>query len=266
MGIPLVTGRDFTDADTRDQPRVVIVDHHLARTLFPGESPLGRRLKFGDANSQSPWETIVGVVGDVKQYALDADSRIALYRPHTQSPSRSLYVVLKTERDAASLTPDVVAAIRAHDPDVPVYRVRTMTQRVDESLARRRFSMTLLSAFATLALALAAVGIYGVMAYLVRQGAREMGIRIALGATPRAIVGLVLRQGLVVTVTGLALGLAGAWALTRLMQTLLFEVQATDPVTFATIAVILGVTALAACYLPARRAARIDPLVSLRAE
>ena len=141
-----------------------------------------------------------------------------------------------------------------------------MTQRVDESLARRRFSMTLLSAFATLALALAAVGIYGVMAYLVRQGAREMGIRIALGATPGAIVGLVLRQGLVVTVTGLALGLAGAWALTRLMQTLLFEVQATDPVTFATIAVILGVTALAACYLPARRAARIDPLVSLRAE
>jgi predicted permease len=266
MGIPLVKGRYFTEADTRDQPRVVIIDHHLARTLFPGEEPLGRRLKFGDASSQSPWETIVGVVGDVKQYALDADSRIALYRPHTQSPSRSLYVVLKSERDAAALTPNVVSAIRAHDPDVPVYRVRTMTQRVDESLARRRFSMTLLSAFATLALVLAAVGIYGVMAYLVRQGAREVGIRIALGATPRAIVGLVIRQGLIVTLAGLAIGLAGAWALTRVMRSLLFEVEATDPLTFAAIAVLLGATAIAACYLPPRRAARIDPLVSLRAE
>jgi ABC-type antimicrobial peptide transport system permease subunit len=144
--------------------------------------------------------------------------------------------------------------------------MRTMTQRVDESLARRRFSMTLLSAFATLALLLAAVGIYGVMSYLVRQGAREMGIRIALGATPRAIVGLVIRQGLVVTAAGLAIGLAGAWALTRLMRSLLFEVAATDPATFASIALLLGATAVAACYLPARRAARIDPLVSLRAE
>jgi ABC-type antimicrobial peptide transport system permease subunit len=175
-------------------------------------------------------------------------------------------VVVRSGADAAGLTAALTRQIRTLDPDLPLYNVRTMADRVDESLARRRFSMLLLTVFACVALGLAAIGVYGVIAYLVSQGTREVGIRMALGATPREILRLVVRQGLTVAVVGVAAGLVGAWAVTRFMESLLFGISSRDPLTFTVIAALLGLTALLASYVPARRAARIDPMVSLRAE
>ncbi len=266
MEIPLLRGRFFSDQDTATNPRVIIVDEFMARELWPKQDAIGKRVHSGGLESKSPWQTVVGVVGRVKQYSLDSDSRIAMYIPHTQNPSRALTVVLHSASDPAALTATVKREIREMDPDLPVYAVRTMTDRVDESLARRRFTMSLLGVFAGVALILAAVGIYGVMAYLVNQGTRELGIRIALGATERGILALVVRQGMTLALTGVAAGLAGAIALTRFLRSLLFGVDATDPLTFAGIALLLAAIALLASYIPARRAARIDPMVSLRCE
>jgi putative ABC transport system permease protein len=264
MNIPLWRGRFFDDRDTAQSTRVVIIDDHMAQQLWPNEDPIGRRIRYGDLKSTSPWETVVGVVGRVKQYALDLDSRIAFYRPHTQSSARTMYLVVRSDVDASRVATAVTKEIRTLDPDLPVSNVRTMASRIDESLVRRRFSMTLLGIFAGLAFVLAAIGIYGVMAYLVSQGTQEIGIRMALGATPSAILGLVLQQGLTIALAGVTIGVAAAMALTRLMRGLLFGVEPIDPVTFAVTALALAVTALAACYLPARRAARIDPLVALK--
>ena len=266
MEIPLLRGRFFNDQDTATNPRVIIVDDFMARELWPNQDAIDKRVHSGGQESKSPWQTVVGVVGRVKQYSLDSDSRIAMYIPHTQNPSRALTVVLRSASDRAALTATVKKEIREMDPDLPVYAVRTMTDRVDESLARRRFVMSLLGVFAGVALVLAAVGIYGVMAYLVNQGTRELGIRIALGATERGILAMVVRQGMILALTGVAAGLAGAIALTRFLRSLLFGVDATDPLTFAGIALLLAAIALLASYIPARRAARIDPIISLRCE
>ena len=264
MNIPLLRGRFFDDRDTPQSTRVVIVDDHMAQQLWPHDDPIGQRVRYGDLKSTSPWETVVGVVGRVKQYALDADARIAFYRPHTQSSARSMYLVVRSDIDATTLASAVTKEIRALDPDLPVSNVRTMTSRVDESLVRRKFSMMLLGLFAGLAFVLAAIGIYGVMAYLVSQGTQEIGIRMALGATPSAILGLVLRQGLTIALAGVTIGIGAAIGLTRLMRGLLFGVEPVDPVTFAATSLALAVTALLACYLPARRAAQTTPGVVLR--
>ena len=264
MQIPLLRGRFFNEFDTDKAPRVVIIDDHFAQQIFPNEDPIGRRLKFGDAKSESMWETIVGVVGRVKQYGLDADARIALYRPHTQSVARQLFVVVRSDADAAALAAAVTRELRSLDRDLPISNVRTMSSRIEESLVRRRFSMMLLGLFAGLAFVLATIGIYGVMAYLVGQGTREMGIRIALGATPRAILALVLRQGLLVAGIGIGAGVIAAIFLTRLMRGLLFGIEPADPLTFAVTASAIALTAAAACYFPARRAAKIDPMESMR--
>ncbi|MSO48699.1 MAG: FtsX-like permease family protein [Acidobacteria bacterium] len=264
MKIPLHRGRLFTAADTPDQPRAVVIDSRLARDLFPDTDPIGKRLKFGDAASTSPWETIVGVVGAVKQYALDADSRIALYRPLTQTGARSLFVVAHTDADPSALMTSATQVVRSLDPAVPVYRMQTMEQRMEASLARRRFAMVLLSLFAGVAVVLASIGIGGVMAYLVAQGTRELGIRLALGATPSTLVTLVLRQALTITAIGVGVGLVAAWWLTGTVRHMLFDIDATDPVTFALIAVLPLVVAALASAWPARRASRVDPLVSLR--
>jgi putative ABC transport system permease protein len=268
MEIPLLKGRLFTGQDTRTHPRVVIIDEFMAQQLWPNEDPLGKRIRSGgiDANTTAPWLTIVGIVGRVKQYTLDSDSRIAMYLPHTQVTGRAMNVVLRSSGDPAANVSAVRREVRSLDPDLPMYNVRTMTQRVDESLARRRFSMLLLTLFAGLALGLATIGIYGVIAYLVTQGTRELGIRMALGATPRAILLLILRHGLSVALLGVGAGVAGALALTRFMRNLLFGIDAADPATFVTVSLLLTAVALAASYLPARRAARIDPVVSLRSE
>jgi predicted permease len=266
MDIPLLRGRFFEEQDTADKPRVVIVDEYMAAQLWPNGDPLGKRIRFGDLASPGPWATVVGIVGRVKQYALDSDGRIALYFSHTQSPSRALYVAVRSRGEPAALAPSIRTEIRAIDPDLPLYHVRPMTEWVDHSLARNRFAMQLLSLFAGLALALTTVGVYGVVSYLVNQSRREIGIRMALGATERAVLRLVLRQGLAIALLGGTIGLAAALGLTRLMESLLFGVKGTDALTFATVALGLTAVTLIASYVPARRAARIDPMVSLRAE
>jgi ABC-type antimicrobial peptide transport system permease subunit len=186
--------------------------------------------------------------------------------PHAQYPTRAMNIVLRSSVEPAALTSALKQEIRAFDSDLPVYNVRTMTQRVDESLARRRFAMLMLVLFAFLAFALATIGIYGVMAYIVNQGTRELGIRMALGATQSHILRLVVRQGMMLALTGVAIGLVGAFALTRVMRSLLFGIGATDAATFTVISLVLILTALLASYIPARRAARIDPMISLRCE
>ncbi|HEV7520300.1 MAG TPA: ABC transporter permease [Candidatus Angelobacter sp.] len=266
MQIPLIKGRFFNDQDTQDKPHVVLVDEFMAQQLWPSQDPLGKRISFGDLAAKPEWATVVGVVGRIKQDALDSDSRIALYMPHSQYISRLLNVVLRTTTDPASLTSAVAHELHEVDRDLPMYGVVTMEQRVAGSLARRRFTTVLLSLFAGFALALATIGIYGVMAYLVSQGTREIGIRMALGATQKTVLKLVVKQGMVLAVSGVALGLIAALAFSRLVSGLLFGVKATDPLTFAAITILLTVVALVASYIPARRAARIDPMISLRCE
>jgi predicted permease len=266
MEIPLIAGRPFTEHDTRDTPRVTIVDERMAEDLWPGEDPIGQRVRTGGLTSTTPWITVIGVAGRVKQYTLDSDSRIAMYLPHTQYPTRAMNVVLKSDVAPEGLTAAVREALGAFDPDLPMYNVRTMSERVVESLTRRRFAMQLLALFAGVALALATIGIYGVMSYLVNQGTRELGIRLALGATPATILWFIGKQTALLAVTGVACGLAGALVMTGFMQSLLFEIAPRDPATFAAIAVGLGSVALVAGLVPAGRAARIDPLVSLRSE
>jgi predicted permease len=266
MSIPLLAGRLFEEGDTRDQPRVVIVDEHMAQQFWPDESAVGKRIRLGGEGSDSPWMTIVGVVGRVKQYTLDTDSRIAMYVPHTQVPARAMNVVLRSATEPAALTLAARQVLREIDPDLPMYRVRTMVERVGESLARRRFATLLFGLFAGLALGLAVVGVYGVLAYLVDQGTREIGIRMALGATPGGVLWLIVRHALVVALAGVGVGLAAAAVASRGLGALLFGVEAGDPLTFVLTPAILLVVALAASYLPARRAARIDPMACLRSE
>ncbi|MGC2697640.1 MAG: ABC transporter permease [Candidatus Angelobacter sp.] len=267
MQIPLIKGRLFNDQDTPGRPQVVLVDEFMAQQLWPNQDPLGKRVSFGDLAAKPVWANVVGVVGRIKQDTLDSDSRIALYLPQSQHGGRAMNVVVRSSANSpAELTSAVKREIHELDRDLPMYHVLTMEQRVAESLARRRFSTLLLALFAGFALALATIGIYGVMAYLVGQGTREIGIRMALGATQRGIVSLVVRQGMVLALCGVGLGLVAAFALARLVRGLLFGVQSTDPLTFAAIAILLAGVALLASYIPARRAARIDPMVSLRCE
>ena len=266
MQIPLIKGRLFNDQDTADKPHVLLVDEFMAQQLWPNEDPLGKRISFGDLAAKPEWATVVGVVGRIKQDALESDSRMALYMTEDQYIGRAMNIALRSSTDPASLASAVNHELHELDRDLPTYRVITMDQRIAESLSRRRFATILLTLFAGLALALAAVGIYGVMAYLVSQGTRELGIRMALGATQPAILRLVIRQGLVLALCGVGTGLIAAVVFARLVSGLLFGVRSTDPVTFGAIAVLLTAVALLASYIPARRAARIDPMISLRCE
>lgn len=267
MQIPLLQGRLFSEQDTVNSPQVVLVDEYMAQQLWPDQDPLGKRISFGDLTQKPTWASVVGVVGRVKQDKLDSDSRIALYLPQTQHTGRAMNVVLRSEStDPAALTATVRRELHELDRNLPMYGVRTMQERIQESLARRRFTMLTLGLFASLALALATIGIYGVMSYLVSQGTREIGIRMALGATRGGIAGFVVRRGLALTLAGAGIGLLGAFLVTRLMSSLLFGVDATDPLTFIVVAVILSAVALLASYIPAKRATRIDPIILLRCE
>jgi predicted permease len=266
MQIPLRRGRLFNEQDDATKPVAVIVDEYMAEQLWPGQDPIGKRIHIVELESKDPWQTVVGVVGRVKQDSLDSNPRIAFYLAHTQFPTRALTVAFHGSASSAALLSNSKNELRNLDPELPMYRVRTMEQQVDESLARRRFSMVLLGVFASVALTLATIGIYGVMAYLVNQGTRELGIRIALGASRRNILNLVVRQGMALAFAGVTLGLAAAFLLVRLIQSLLFGVTATDPFTFIGISCLLATITLIACYIPARRASRIDPLISLRCD
>jgi len=268
MQIALLKGRLFTEHDTRETPRVVVIDDHMARVLWPNEDPIGKRLRRGgmDAASDAPWLTVVGVVARIKQYALDErDSRIAMYHPHTQAASRAMNIVIRGA-SPESLTAAAVKEIGVVDPELPVYNAKTMEERVGESLGRRRFAMLLLTLFAVVALVLASVGIYGVLSYAVSQGYRDIGTRMALGATPNQILGMVAGQGAMVTALGLSVGLGGAVLLGRGLDSLLFGIESTDPITFAAVSLLLASVAIIGSYIPARRAARINPALSLRSE
>jgi ABC-type antimicrobial peptide transport system permease subunit len=219
-----------------------------------------------DATADTPWMTVIGIVGRVKQDALESEPRIAFYRAHSQFSSRGMNVVVRTGTDPAAIATTLRGAFRELDPDLPLYNVTTMAERVEESLARKRFVLLLLSVFAVVALGLATIGVYGVMAYIVNQGTRDLGIRIALGATRTRILMLVVGQGASIAIVGIVLGLVAAAMLGQFMQALLFGVDARDTLTFTTIAVLLGAVAIVASYLPALRATRVDPLSSLRSE
>jgi predicted permease len=263
MQIPLLDGRLFDDHDTADVPGVVLIDQKMAKRIWPRESPLGKRVRTG---SRSPWLTVIGVVGTVKQYGLDKDLRMVLYFPHAQRPSNGMYLVARTSQDPSKLAGPIAREVRAVAPDAPVFEPATMSQRIYDSLARQRFSATMLAVFAAFAMLLGGVGIYGVMSYLVTEGMHDLGVRIALGASKGNILGLVVRQGLVLAAIGIAAGLVGAFALTRVMSSLLFRVGTTDAVTFASVAIFVAAVSLVASYVPAWRATRVDPLVALRDE
>jgi len=266
MEIPLRLGRLFTDQDVAGQPGVVLVDERMAREYWPNQDPIGKRLRRGGVDSKAPWLTVVGVVGRVKHESLDSDPRIAFYLPHGQAPARSLRVVVRTSTDPLQLAATVTQTIREVDAALPVYSVRTMEAYLDRSLARHRFSMVLLGVFAAIALMLAAIGTVGVMAYVVDQGTREIGIRIALGASRGRIMGRVLGQGMLLAIAGVVIGLVGAFWLSQFMKTLLFDVGERDPLTFVVVPVVLLGVALIAGFVPAWRATMVDPVVALKCE
>ena len=267
MEIPLREGRLFNDDDAADKPRVAIVDDYMAQQLWPNQDAIGKRFHIGGiSETSSPWITVVGVVGRVKQYTLDADSRIAFYLPQTQYVTRAMNVVMRSSNDPVSLAGAVKQQIHELNPDLPLYKVSTMQERFDKSLARRRFIMLVLGTFAAISLGLAVIGIYGLIAYLVGQGTREVGIRLALGATPANIMTLIVRGGMSLALWGVAIGIGGALVVSRLMRSLLFGVGATDVATFVAVPILLACIALVASYIPARRASRIDPSTSLRCE
>jgi predicted permease len=263
MGIPLLKGRFFDERDVRGAPDVTVVDDKFAARFWPGQDPIGKRMRRGDSG---PWRTVVGVVADAKEYEVDGEPPITAFYPADQLGIPSRFLVIRTSNDPTRLVAGVTKEIRALDADLPVYDVNTMEQRLHDSLARRRFSMFLLGVFAACASLLAAIGIYGVITFWVTQRTRELGIRAALGARQNDLLRLVISQALVLVGAGVAIGLAAALGLTRVMRSLLFGVSATDPVTFVLLAATLGLVALVASFVPAWRAARVAPIVALRHE
>jgi putative ABC transport system permease protein len=264
MGIPLRAGRVFNERDHSEAQRVVILSESLARSLFPNEDAVGKQVWMpGPGEDMS---TVIGIVGDVRHQGLERDVTPQIYAPYMQSELWSAAIVIRTTSDPLRLAAAVKNQALAVDPGAPVYDLQTMERRLATSMSSRRFNLLLLSIFALLALTLSAVGVFSVIAHAVTQRTYEIGVRMALGASPGNILRLFVRQGMTFVAIGIALGLAGAWALTRVMATLLFGVSATDPLTFAGCAFLLSIVALSACYLPARRAAKVDPMTSLRFE
>jgi len=262
MEIPLRKGRFFTEDDSADKPIVAIIDEKFAQRFWPDSDPIGKHLWWNPKNPM----TIVGVVGAVKQYGLETDGKIVAYFPHHQWPSNRMFLAVRTSSESAGLASAVVNEIHGVDPDVVVYGIRTMQDRLYDSLARQRFSTTMLGAFAVFALLLAAIGLYGVMSHLVTQSTRDIGVLVALGARPGNIIRLVVQQGMGLAGIGIVVGLVGAVALTRVMTSLLFGVSTTDALTFGTVPALLAAVAFAATVIPAWRATRVDPMVALREE
>jgi predicted permease len=265
MGIPIRGGRWFSEADAADAPKVMVINENMARRFWPGEDPVGKRVTMEDWGPPLTGE-IVGVVGDVKANGLDSDMRPMIYWPYPQFPSIFNNIVVRAEADPLSIVASVKSQIWSVDPEQPITSVAMMEQVLANSVAPRRFNMLLLGIFAAVALALAALGIYGVISYTVSQRTHEIGIRVAMGARGSDVLKLVVGQGMTLAVTGVGLGLAAAFGLTRLMSSLLFGVSPTDGVTFGVIAVLLTGVALVACTVPARRATKVDPMVALRYE
>jgi putative ABC transport system permease protein len=268
MSIPVLRGRALSEQDTGDVQLVVLISEGMARKYWPNEEAIGKRIRYynSDPAEQRPWRTVVGVVPDVKQYGLDTSGTPALYVPQLQVPQSTLTLVVRTRAEPVSMIEVIRREIFAIDPEQAVFNVATMDQVLAESISLRRISMFLLVGFAALALLLAAIGIYGVLAQSVVQRTHEIGIRMALGAQIRDVLKLILGYGMKLAVLGIVVGIIGAFSVTRLIASLLFGVAATDPSTFVVIAALLGGVAFLACYLPARRATKADPVAALRAE
>jgi len=268
MGIRLLAGRTFTEAEMTDTPPVTVINELLARNLWPGENPIGKRLRQGNAESQAAWREVVGVVADAKLNGLVLDGPLHIYLPLAQRNSPNVGLVVRTTGHPLALASTVEQTIRGLDKDLPI-RSRSMDQILGNAVARERLTLTLLAGLALLALLLAGVGIYGVMSYAVQQRTHEIGIRVALGAQTSDVLRLVIRQGIMLASVGVVIGLATAVALAKLLtgfSALLYGVKATDPATFALIALLLLLVALLACWIPARRATKVDPLAALRVE
>ena len=267
LEVPLVKGRYFDDRDVRDAPQVAIIDETMERKFWPDENPIGRRISFQrDPQGNPIWREVVGVVGHVKHRGLEGESPVQYYIPFRQMPVNGVFLVVRTAMEPTSLAGAVRGAIQEVDPELPVFRVTTMERMVEDSMTQRRFAMTLLSVFAFVALILASVGLYGVMSYSVTQRTNEIGIRMALGAKVTDVLAMVVRQGMTLSLAGVGIGLAGAFALTHVMRNLLFGVSATDPLTYAAVALVLAGVSLLACFVPARRATKVDPMEALRYE
>jgi putative ABC transport system permease protein len=266
MGIRLLKGRFFTDDDAVGRQLVAIVNRTFAKEYFPGQSALGKRFHFRDGAPQVTRWTIVGVVDDIRHASLEEKPQPQAYLPFWQSSYTTASVVLRSNYNSEMIVADVRKIVSALDSSLAIGDIRTMDQLVSEATAERRFQTLLLSVFSGIALVLSLVGLYALVAYSVRQRTAEIGIRMALGAQRRDILRLVIRQGAALTFAGVPIGLLGSWALSRLLANLLFEVKPTDGTTFAVVAFVVCCVALAACYLPARRAMRVDPMVALRYE
>jgi putative ABC transport system permease protein len=267
MEIQLIKGRMMNEQDTRETQMVALINETMANQLWPDQDPLGKRIKFpGSERNPQPWRTVVGVVGDVKQYGLDKDEPMQIYLPQAQYPASWLSLVARTTAEPSSLAGVVRTEIRKLDQDLALYNVATMEELLSDSIALRRFSMLLLAIFAAVAMTLAAVGIYGVISYTVTQRTHEIGIRMALGASRRAIFEMVVGRGMALAIAGVVVGLVAAWAVTGVLVSLLYGVSATDTTTFIVIPLALVGVALAACAIPARRATRVDPMDALRYE
>jgi putative ABC transport system permease protein len=262
-GIPLKRGRMFSDEDREGTPAVAIVNETMARSYWPGEDPLGKRFRFPSRKS-SAWITVVGVAGDMHRQGLEKNVVPQVFEPHAQNVDDMLDVIVRTSGEAAAMAPAVQNEIQSMDKSVAKFGVTTVEQQLGEQTAERRFQTSLIGIFSLVALVLSAIGIYGLMHYFVAQRTNEIGVRIAMGAVYSDVLGLVLRQGLLLACVGILIGLGGAVGITRLISTLLYGVTTTDLVTFAGAAGILFGVAVLACWIPAHRAARIDPVVALR--
>jgi putative ABC transport system permease protein len=265
MGMPILRGRTFSAADGPATPPVVVINQTMARRLWPNEDPIGKRFRVG-TNPQTPWSTVIGVVGDLRHSGLDVEPLPEFYIWYLQGPPVSPFIVVRTQGDPAALAESVRAELKALDKDVVVYDMRTMLEVRSASMAERRFILILAVAFGLLALTLAAVGVYGVMALVVTERTQEMGVRLALGAAPIQVLTLVVRQGLTLAAAGVLLGVITSMALTPMMAQQLYGVQPRDPMTLAGVPVLLLAVALIACAVPARRAMRVDPITTLRYE
>jgi putative ABC transport system permease protein len=265
MKVPIIEGRGFTSGDRLKAPQVVVINQTMARRFWPNENPIGKRLNLGTDEAPDFCE-IIGIVGDVKHFGPEAESKPQLYISHVQSPARWMSLIVRTVRNHLNLVSSVRAEVLALDAAQPVYDIQTLEKSVAQSLAPRRFAMLLLAIFAIVALALGAIGIYGVISYAVSKRTHEIGIRMALGARRQDVLGLVVRQGMKLALIGVGVGLTGALAITRVLQSLLFEVKPFDPLIFLLVTLSLAAVALFACWLPARRAAEVEPMEALRHE
>jgi putative ABC transport system permease protein len=265
-GIPLLQGRSFFESENLNTPRVCVVSQELAKRFWPNDTPLGKRVKLAQVESDAEWRTVIGVAGDARYQGLDQGTGLAIYLPYNQATAGAMHLLVRTKGDPARLIESSRQAVWSVDPQLAIYSARTMETILANSTWQRRLWGVSFAVFAALALALAAVGVYGVMSYLTGRRTREIGIRMALGAQPGAVLRLVIGQGLKLVVIGMAIGLIGSLAMTRVMANLLFGVSATDPVTFAGVSLLLIIVAFLACWVPARRAAKVDPMIALRVE